>query len=182
MAGRLVLVVGPSGAGKDTLIAMARTALASDPRYVFARRVVTRPAVAALEDHDSVNEEAFAARETEGGFALSWRANGLSYGLPAELVHELAAGRVVVANVSRAAVAAAHERFADAAVILVDAKRDVRAARLRQRGREDRGQIADRLQREVDTPLSQAIRIDNSGRIEDGLAQFIDALRTLAVK
>ena len=79
----LVLVVGPSGAGKDTLINAAREALAGDRRFAFPRRVVTRPAVAALEDHDSVTRAEFALQEANGAYALSWEAHGLHYGLPA---------------------------------------------------------------------------------------------------
>jgi ribose 1,5-bisphosphokinase PhnN len=44
--GRLLAVVGPSGAGKDTLIARARTRLAGDPMIVFPLRIVTRAASA----------------------------------------------------------------------------------------------------------------------------------------
>ena len=49
--GRLVLVVGPSGAGKDTLIAGARVKCLNNPTIVFPRRVVTRAASVA-EDND----------------------------------------------------------------------------------------------------------------------------------
>ena len=56
--GRLVLVVGPSGAGKDTLIDLARAACAGDNRIVFARRVVTRESSDA-EDNEPVTLDAF---------------------------------------------------------------------------------------------------------------------------
>ena len=65
-AGALVLVVGPSGAGKDTLMDAARAALAGDDRFSFARRLITRPAMAGAEDHDSCSQAEFAAAEARG--------------------------------------------------------------------------------------------------------------------
>jgi len=180
MAGTLVLVVGPSGAGKDTLIAAAKTALAGDERFVFPRRVVTRDSVAALEDHDSVSEEDFARRERNGAYALSWRAHGLSYGLPASLVADLAAGRVVVSNGSRAMIGAAQERFPGTKVLLIEASPEVRARRLAGRGRESAAEIAERLAREVPNVPPGAVRIDNSGPLEAGSGRFVAALRAIA--
>lgn len=177
--GTLVLVVGPSGAGKDTLIAAAREALRDDPRYAFPRRVVTRQAVAALEDHDSVTAEEFALRERHGAYALAWEAHGLRYGLPASLVDDLEAGRIVVVNASRAMTGAAAEKFPGTRVLLVDAAPEVRASRLAGRGRETASDIAERLGREVAAPLPGAIRIDNSGALADGIASFLAALRGL---
>lgn len=180
MAGRLILVVGPSGAGKDTMIAGAKAALAGDARFVFPRRVVTRPAVAALEDHDSVSSEDFGRREAEGAFALSWRAHGLCYGLPAGLAEDVAAGRLAVVNASRSAIEAARVRFPDAVVILVDAPVAVRAERLAGRGRETRTEIAARLSRETSAVPEGAIRVDNAGTPERAIGQFVAALQALA--
>jgi phosphonate metabolism protein PhnN/1,5-bisphosphokinase (PRPP-forming) len=176
----LVLVVGPSGAGKDTLINAAKAALAGDPSFVFPRRVVTRQAVAELEDHDSVSEEAFARAEAAGAYALSWGAHGLRYGLPASLRDDLAAGRTVVFNASRAMVATAMEKFPGTRVILVEATTEVRARRLSGRGRETEAEVAARLVREVPAALPDAIRVDNSGVLEDGISRFASALRLLA--
>jgi len=179
MAGVLVLVVGPSGAGKDTLIEAAKTALAEDTRFVFPRRVVTRTAIAALEDHESVSPGQFALHRDNGAYALSWDAHGLSYGLPASLLDDLGAGRVVVCNGSRAMVAAAKAKFPGTQVLLIEANAAVRARRLAGRGRETGAQIATRLGREAPEVPPGAIRIDNSGEVEDGIARFVSALKAI---
>ncbi len=173
----LVLVVGPSGAGKDTLISAARAALEDDMRFVFPRRVVTRPAIAALEDHDSVTPDEFALQERHGAYALSWEAHGLRYGLPRSIADDVAAGRVVVINASRRMIGVARERFPGSQVVLVDASPDVRAGRLSGRGRETAAEIEARLRREIDVVLPGAVRIDNSGALADGVRQFIAVLK-----
>jgi phosphonate metabolism protein PhnN/1,5-bisphosphokinase (PRPP-forming) len=177
-AGALVLVVGPSGAGKDTLIAGAKAALGEDGRFVFPRRIVTRQAVAALEDHDSVAPEVFAAAKARGAYALDWQAHGLSYGLPIALEAEMAAGRVVVANVSRHVVPAALEKYGNGHVLLVTARPEIRAARLSGRGRESAEDVAARLRREGPLmPAGVAVEeIDNSGTLDEGIGRFTQAL------
>lgn len=177
MDGWLVLVVGPSGAGKDTLIATAKSALAGDPRFVFPRRVITRSVVAAVEDHESVSAERFSRMRAAGEFALDWQAHGLSYGLPVALRDDLRAGRIVVVNGSRAMVAEAARRFPKLRVLLIEATPEVRAARLAGRGRESAEEIGRRLAREVTVPLPGAIRIDNSGTLAEATTAFLAALR-----
>ena len=100
MSGVFVPVVGPSGAGKDTLIAAARSRFAGDDRIVFVRRTVTRPE-GGNEDHDTLDPAAFADRRRAGAYVLSWGAHGLYYGIPATALADVRAGRVVVANLSR---------------------------------------------------------------------------------
>ena len=144
--GRLVLVVGPSGAGKDTLIAAAKAACAGDPAIVFPRRVVTRPATQA-EDHDSLDDDGFDDAEKRGAFAASWHAHGLRYGIPRSVEDDVRAGRAVVCNVSRGIVADLRARFARVTVVMISAPSDVLAARLASRSRPTDGSLAQRVER-----------------------------------
>lgn len=180
--GALVLVVGPSGAGKDTLIAAARDALADDERFVFVRRVVTRDAVAELEDHETIDREGFEAARGRGEFALDWEAHGFSYALPCSVEEALADGRIVVANVSRRVVPEALGKYARARIVLVTADAAVRARRLAGRGRESAEEVAARLSREgapVRADVAPAV-IDNSGTLEAGIGAFVEAMKAIA--
>ncbi len=172
----LVLVVGPSGAGKDTLLDAARAALADDARFRFARRVITRPAEAGGEAHEAVTEAEFAARD----FMLAWQAHGLRYGIPADIVADLDAGRVVVANVSRSVIAAAAGRL-PVRVIEVTAPPATLAARLATRGRESAAEIAARLVRSIAVPPGVAVEtVLNDTTPEAGVARFLAALSRAA--
>ena len=91
MAGRLIYLIGPSGSGKDSLLDAARPQLAERGCRIV-RRVITRSAEAVGEAAHGVSAEQFAVMRTEGAFALSWQANGLSYGIPREIDDWLAAG------------------------------------------------------------------------------------------
>jgi ribose 1,5-bisphosphokinase len=179
--GCFVAVVGPSGAGKDTLIRGAQERLSGDRRFVFARRIITRQGDC-TEDHDTVTAAEFDELREAAAFLLHWSANGLSYGLPGGLRGDLKLGRVVVANVSRGVVAQVREAFPRALVVHVTASSDVLAARLMQRGREDVAAQQARLARALaqDAGLLPDVRIDNSGDIIDALGQFEDVLRGVA--
>jgi len=173
----LVGVVGPSGAGKDTLMDGARAALAGDARFVFARRVITRPAAAGGEDHQPASADDFAQMRDQGDFALWWNAHGLSYGIPARIAAEAGQGRVVVANLSRGVLAEAAARF-PLMVLEITAPLDLRAARLAARGRESVEDVARRLSREAPLPEGLDIRrVVNDGPPEQGVAAVLTVLR-----
>ncbi len=176
----LVLIVGPSGAGKDTLLNGSRTALSDQSRIRFVRRVITRPVdPSAAEMHDPVSEQAFNALLAAGAFALSWRAHGLHYGIPADIAVDLSEGRIVVANVSRTVVAEAAARF-PVQVIEVVAPPDTLARRLAARGRDDAVDMARRLARQTDLPLpAPRETIVNDGTEAAGIAKLTQALRRL---
>ncbi|MDN4986993.1 phosphonate metabolism protein/1,5-bisphosphokinase (PRPP-forming) PhnN [Bradyrhizobium arachidis] len=161
--GRLVLVVGPSGAGKDTLLRLARAACSDDRDVVFPRRVVTR-AASADEDNIAVSPDEFARAREHGDFAVHWDAHGHFYALPLEINDDIRAGRAVVVNVSRTVIAALRERYANVVVVAITAPPDMLAQRLAARARHSDGNIADRLARSVDDASAIAdVTILNAG-------------------
>ena len=166
-AGKLVLVVGPSGAGKDTLIRYAQVALAGRPDIHFVQRVITRPADPALEDHLSATEAQFAAMLAEGRFALHWTAHGLRYGVPLAIEDALRNGAIVVVNASRSIVAEAKARYADVLTVYITAPRSVLIERLAARGRESAAEIERRIGRtEPDGMDREVVRIQNDAPID----------------
>lgn len=175
--GAFVAVMGPSGSGKDTLIAHARGRV--DPqRTFFVRRIVTRAADSAAEDHDTMNCEAFAAAEAEGAFALCWKAHGLDYGLPAGVDAAIRDGRAVVANVSRAVLPLLRQRYRHVVPVHVFADPDILAARIARRGRESGEAIAARVSRNPGISLAgnDIVRIDNGGELTLAVDRFVAAI------
>lgn len=170
----LVLVVGASGVGKDSMLDGARAAFGRDPRVVFVRRVITRPAGSGGEDHIAATPEAFAAMCSAHAFAIHWSANGLGYGLPRQMDEELAQGRVVVANVSRQVLDDARRRYRGLTVCEVVASTDTLRARLAARGRESPAEIEARLAR-VGAPAvgHDVVTIANDGDLADAIAALV---------
>lgn len=176
MAGRLFAVVGPSGAGKDTLMAAAK-ARCDDLHLV--RRVITRAKTAGGEDYEGVSQEAFDRRKAAGDFVLDWTAHGLCYGIPKSIEREIANGRVVLFNCSRGVLRQAWEVFSDLTVIHVTAAPSVLAARLAARGRESAADISARLARAAyELPQGPPVRVvDNSGSLDDAVVAFLATIQ-----
>jgi ribose 1,5-bisphosphokinase len=175
--GRLILVVGPSGAGKDTLIGLAKAACADDGNVAFPRRVVTREA-SAFEDNEQTSFEGFRLAVSRGEFAVHWEAHGHGYGLPRTIEADIRAGRTVVANVSRTVVEAMRRAYADVVVVSISAPPEVLAERLSARARGSDGQLADRLGRVVDgVAAAPDVTIVNVGNVEARAQELVRIIR-----
>jgi ribose 1,5-bisphosphokinase len=172
--GRLILVVGPSGAGKDTLLGLTKAACTEDGNIVFPRRAVTREA-SASEDNEALSPEAFREALARGEFALHWEAHGHLYGLRGAIDDDIRAGRTVVVNVSRTVIDAARRSYANVKVVAITAPPDVLAERLAMRARGSDGQLGQRLGRSVSAVPD--ITILNVGRPEDHARRLLRIVR-----
>lgn len=180
-SGLLVLVVGPSGAGKDALLDAARRAFAGDAQVHFATRTITRAVEAGGEQYEPMSAVLFDEAARDGAFALVWRANGLAYGVRHRTLQPLSNGNVLVLNTSRAAIPQARRIAPRVAVLHVTAPLEVLAERISRRGRETAREASDRLARRpaLDAGGLQVIEIDNGGSLEAGETAFVEALRLL---
>lgn len=174
--GILILVAGPSGAGKDTLIEAARRQFSGQPDVHFPMRIITRKGSPA-EDNRKLTQAQFDAALGAGDFFLSWRAHGLSYALGRDVRMALENGDVVVANISRQVIGEAFRRWPRAHFVHVTASREILRQRLMARGREGTDDIERRIARRADFDLPPGVtysEIDNSGDLAEAADQFID--------
>lgn len=145
MSGAWAFVVGPSGAGKDSVINAAQELLQGQQNIVFARRLVTRPSQAGSE-HDAISEGDFRLLIASGGLSWQWQAHGFYYGVASHYAARVGAGQLVVINGSRGHTSTL-VRADDVKVVEVSANKAQVASRLQQRGRDDPQAIASRLVR-----------------------------------
>lgn len=192
MPGRLVYLMGPSGSGKDTVLRGLGRLLGA--RAYLAPRVITRPATDTEPGAIPVSEHDFVRLERHGDLAMAWRANGLCYGIPADIDARLAAGTDVLVNGSRAYLAQARRRYRDLVPVMLTVEAGVLRQRLIARGRENENQIDSRLARNghfdgvahgevtrigVSTvgeahggEAANILMLDNSGRVEDTIQRL----------
>lgn len=181
MHGRLVYVMGPSGAGKDSILHALHRRLQGLP-VVFARRYITRPASDGGEQHIPVNREQFEALSEQGYFSLQWDSHGLRYGISAQSDMLLEHGVSLIVNGSRAAFPEAVRRYPDILPVLISVPPEMLRARLTSRGRESGEALEERLQRAFmpipdENAVTEWIRIDNSGTLETSADVLEKALR-----
>ncbi|MBA4212608.1 MAG: phosphonate metabolism protein/1,5-bisphosphokinase (PRPP-forming) PhnN [Polaromonas sp.] len=144
---RLVYVVGPSGAGKDSLLQWLVHHPPAHTCLHLARRTVTRPATAGADGDEAVDAPTFAALLEVGAFDMHWSANGLHYGIRKQQVEALAAGAWVLVSGSRAHLPLAQQRYPGLSAVHVHASASVLRQRLRARQRESNAEVEARLHR-----------------------------------
>ena len=181
MRGRLVYVMGPSGAGKDSLLDMLRHMFCGQP-VAFPRRYITRPASAGGERHIPISPEQFRDLEKQGYFSLHWASHGFLYGIAASTDTVLESGVSLIVNGSRAAFPQALSRYPDLIPVLVTVPPEILRERLVMRGRESGEELEERLKAAFrPVPEENAvpfwIRLDNSGPLEQNARTLTKELK-----
>ncbi len=179
--GRLIYVMGPSGVGKNAIIASAREKLNKNNNLYFTPRYVTR-VVRDGDDDFAISRAAFASYCRQGIFALDWQAHDICYGIGMIINNLMCVGKSVVVNGSRAYLATAQARYPSLQAVMITAPATVVRARLQARAREDAAAISARLARapQIALPAAQIVTIDNSGPLEHATQALIKVLSAAA--
>ena len=181
MDGALIYVMGPSGAGKDSVLGRARALLPAEAPVAFAHRYITRPHDVGGENHIAVSRAEFAVRRAHGLFAYHWHAHGNDYGVGREIHDWRAAGMTVVVSGSRDHFQRTGGLDSLARPVLITASPERLQQRLASRGRESALEAAERLDRAdayaIDDP--RLVTIVNDGALDDAAQAFVTLLSRL---
>lgn len=174
-----VWVVGPSGAGKDSVIQYARTRMSDNPQVDFVERWVTRVQTAPGEQ--SITQAILEQFSKDGLVAQRWAAHGQHYGLArARLECPHPEVRVQVVNISRTVITALRARYGGL-VVEIHASSEQFQARLAQRQREDPEALAERMARQISLPPGiPLLQIHNDGPLPDAGDAFVALLERMA--
>lgn len=179
---KLFYIIGPSGAGKDSLIHYLRQRCRSEHGIAFAHRYITRQADAGGENHVALSEDEFIHRKEVRFFSMDWHSHGTYYGIGIEVEKWLSSGISVVVNGSRSYLSEARKRFDTLYPILIHVHTDILRDRLISRGRESEEQIEKRLakaQQDENLLLSQSIPfVENNHSLEEAGDKLFSLITT----
>ncbi len=176
--GTLVLVVGNSGSGKDSIISGAIKKFPSNLKKVYlAKRFITRPP-SEFEENYCISAEQFKIMDEQGKFALKWHIYGLDYGVAIEIDDWLQQGHPVIVNVSRNIVEFARRIYENIKVVFVQVPFDITQQRVKNRGREGGDLLNERIERAKSHQefMGSDFTVDNSGNLDNAIEQFLSYL------
>jgi ribose 1,5-bisphosphokinase len=175
---KLFYVIGASGAGKDSVMNFAKTALNGSKSVFFAHRYITRPPDAKTENHISLTHNEFKARIKLGLFAMHWESHGNFYGVGKEINYWMYQGGAVVVNGSREYLPHALKTFKKLQPVLIETSPIILLQRLKERGRETDAEILERIERnnQLSVDRETLIVIRNDGQLKEAGTEFLEII------
>lgn len=176
---KLILLVGPSGSGKDTLLRAARKRFDASRDLAFIRRYITRPPDT-NEDNYYVDSACFKLLKSNGFFVSAWQAHGNEYGVPRHALPNGSDKSKLVCSISRGAIGDFEKHHENVTVLQVTAPGEILRERLLGRGRESEKDVEKRLQRAIQpVEAKNLITFDNSAILEQSQRDFIALLESI---
>lgn len=176
---KVILVVGPSGSGKDTLLRNARGHFCKTRDLGFIRRYITRPPDR-NEDNFYIDPKGFLTLKECRFFLSTWQAHGNYYGISN---HSMKSGNnyiPLLCSISRDAIVDFEKEFPNTTTIHITAAKDILRQRLQKRGRENPEEIENRLKRATRPVVARnLITFDNSTQLGESITNFISLLSEL---
>jgi ribose 1,5-bisphosphokinase len=172
----LFLVIGNSGAGKDTVIKAVLEKYPPQKKTLkVPRRVVTRK-ISLTEDFESVDVDTFLKLKEEDELILDWASYDHYYGIRREINEWMKSGHPVMVNVSRNIIESARERFPKVKVIFIRVPLDITADRIIERGRESYEEVLDRVVRAQNLQdfHNADLIVENVGKIEETSQKILE--------
>lgn len=166
---KIILIVGASGVGKDTLLRKTKAKIEAN----FIQRYITRRPDS-NESNYYLDETAFITLEKENYFASSWRAHGNLYGIARDHILE----GINIISVSRTAVPDFENAYSNVTTIHITLPDEKLYERLYNRKRESEDEIQKRIDRSKQSISSnRLIRFDNSLPIDISCEKFISLIQ-----
>ncbi len=172
----IILIVGPSGSGKDTLLRTAREYFREYKRVNFCRRYITRPPDE-NEDNFFVCKKGFEVLKSANFFAIYWEAYNYFYGIPS---YEIKEGHCNFISVSRSVIKEIEKKYPRVITLYIHAEKEEVKKRLLKRRREPQKIIQERLKRySIKVVASNKIIFINQGEIAKVKEKFISLCKEL---
>lgn len=175
MKTKIILIVGPSGVGKDTLLRAARKKLKENECFNFVKRYITRKPDS-NEKNFYLKDKAFFLLKQSSYFLSSWEAHDNYYGIAKECIQP----GVNIISTSRGHIKDFEHIFEDVTTVHVTIPKALLLSRLRLRGRESEAQIMARLKRMYDNiEARECVEFDNSLSFEESTTAFVQLIKSI---
>lgn len=166
----IILIVGASGVGKDSLLKIAKNELKN---FNFIKRYITRKADE-NEKNNFMSIKEFQKAKSEGFFISTWNAHGFYYGISKEDIKE----GVNCISVSRGAIKDFEEKYENVITLHVSISRRELENRLTKRGRESADEIQKRLARSYKRiQAKNLVEFQNDKPLNESVKDFIALLK-----
>lgn len=173
MKPKIILIVGSSGVGKDTLIKGAKKKFKKDINFV--KRYITRKPDKS-ENNYSLDTYAFEILKHNSFFISTWNAHDNFYGISKNSI----TNGLNIISISRAKISDFEKKYENVYTINITVHKKELKTRLLFRQRESSKDIEQRLKRTYEKlEARNLIEFDNNMKLEDSIKAFNEVIKNI---